>query len=212
MGTHPIFESDFDCLTEMSDGGSEVDPNLAPVQEEQVTPSITGGFLFSVEFFQKYGWYIVFALIAFSFVKKNLERHLQAFREWQEVASIKKNPDQFQSMEEARMARLERLQAQSDAAAQVKAKRDSELANLRQERIEAARENGGGKESMARWEEAKKKDNLPTLTGNTTRGATVTEKKQKPKFNWRDDYNPMTGAGGGASKFKPNRAQPKRGG
>ena len=63
-------------------------------------------------------------------------------------------------------------------AAQVKAKRDSELADLRQERIEAARENGGGKESMARWEEAKKKDNLPTLTGNTTRGATVTEKKQ----------------------------------
>ena len=42
-------------------------------------------------------------------------RLFQAFREWQEVASIKKNPDQFQSMDEARMARLERLQAQSDA-------------------------------------------------------------------------------------------------
>ena len=53
------------------------------------------------------------------------------------------------------------------------------------------------------------------MTGNTTRGATVTEKTnktKKTKFNWRDDYNPMTGAGGGASKFKPNRAQPKRGG
>merc|ERR1712212_69514 len=214
MGTHPIFESDFDCLTEMSDGGSEVDPNLAPVQEEQVTPSITGGFMFSVEFLQKYGWYIVFALIAFSLVKKNLERHLKAFREWQEVASIKKNPDQFQSMEEARMARLERLQAQSDSAAKVKQERDNELAQLRQERIEAARENGGGKESMARWEEAKQKDNLTSMTGHTTRGATVTETSNKPKakFNFRGEYNPMTGNGAGASKFKSNRAQPKRGG
>ena len=139
------------------------------------------------------------------------------------------------------MARLERLQAQSDAvsssfifqcdlnqsdsirvsinkspfqAAQVKAKRDAELAKIRQERIDAARENGGGKESMARWEEAKKKDNLTSMTGHTTRGATVTEtsNKPKPKFNFRGEYNPMTGNGAGASKFKPNRAQPKRGG
>merc|ERR1712136_492917 len=183
MGTHPIFESDFDCLTEMSDAGSEVDPNTAPHQDPLTAP-ITDGYMFSVVFLQKYGWYIIFGLIALSFVKKNLERHIQAFREWQEVASIKKNPDQFQSMDEARMARLERLQAQSDAAAQVKAERDAELAKIRQERIEAARENGGGKESMARWEEAKKKDNLTSMTGN----------------------------GAGASKFKPNRAQPKRGG
>merc|ERR1711962_70212 len=214
MGTHPIFESDFDCLTEMSDAGSvEVDPNLAP-QQDHATAPITGGYMFSVVFLQKYGWYIVFGLIALSFLKKNLERHLQAFREWQEVASIKKNPDQFQSMDDARMARLERLQAQSDAAAQVKAERGAELAKLRQERIEAARENGGGKESMARWEEAKKKDNLTSMTGHTTRGATVTETSNKPKakFNFRGEYNPMTGNGAGASKFKPNRAQPKRGG
>ena len=169
-----------------------------------------------------------------------VNRLFQAFREWQEVASIKKNPDQFQSMDEARMARLERLQAQSDAvsasfifsydlhqsksirvsinislqAAQVKAERDAELAKIRQERIDAARENGGGKESMARWEEAKKKDNLTSMTGHTTRGATVTETSNKPKakFNFRGEYNPMTGNGAGASKFKPNRAQPKRGG
>ena len=143
-------------------------------------------------------------------------------------------------MDEARMARLERLQAQSDAvsydfisgcslnqsnsirvsvnlslqAAQVKAERDAELAKIRQERIDAARENGGGKESMARWEEAKKKNNLTSMTGHTTRGATVTEtsNKPKPKFNFRGEYNPMTGNGAGASKFKPNRAQPKRGG
>jgi hypothetical protein len=84
----------------------------------------------------------------------------------------------------------------------------------RQERIDAARENGGGKESMARWEEAKKKDNLTSMTGHTTRGATVTETSNKPKakFNFRGEYNPMTGNGAGASKFKPNRAQPKRGG
>jgi len=112
------------------------------------------------------------------------------------------------------MARLERLQAQSDAAAQVKAERDAELSKIRQERIDAARENGGGKESMARWEEAKKKDNLTSMTGHTTRGATVTETSNKPKakFNFRGEYNPMTGNGAGASKFKPNRAQPKRGG
>jgi len=30
MGTHPIFESDFDCLTEMSDSGPEVEPNVPP--------------------------------------------------------------------------------------------------------------------------------------------------------------------------------------
>merc|ERR1711931_282288 len=193
MGTHPIFESDFDCLTEMSDSVPEVEPNVPP-QQDPVTAPITDGYMFSVVFLQKYGWYIIFGLIALSFAKKNLERHIQAFREWQEVASIKKNPDQFQSMDEARMARLERLQAQSDAAAQVKAERDAELAKIRQERTDAARENGGGKESMARWEEAKKNDNLSTMTGNTTRGATVTEKTnktKKPKFNWRDDYNPM---------------------
>merc|ERR1712131_293769 len=171
MGTHPIFESDFDCLTEMSDAGSEVDPNMAPHQDP-VTAPITDGYMFSVVFLQKYGWYIIFGLIALSFVKKNLERHIQAFREWQEVAKI------------------------------------------RQERIKAARENGGGKESMARWEEAKKKDNLTSMTGHTTRGATVTETSNKPKakFNFRGEYNPMTGNGAGASKFKPNRAQPKRGG
>ena len=33
--------------------------------------------MFSVVFLQKYGWYIIFGLIALSFVKKNLERHIQ---------------------------------------------------------------------------------------------------------------------------------------
>ena len=35
------------------------------------------GYMFSVVFLQKYGWYIIFGLIALSFVKKNLERHIQ---------------------------------------------------------------------------------------------------------------------------------------
>merc|ERR1712156_889168 len=90
MGTHPIFESDFDCLTEMSDAGSvEVDPNLAPKQDQATAP-ITGGYMFSVVFLQKYGWYIVFGLIALSFLKKNLERHLRAFRECKRSQALKR--------------------------------------------------------------------------------------------------------------------------
>ena len=38
---------------------------------------ILDGYMFSVVFLQKYGWYIIFGLIALSFLKKNLERHIQ---------------------------------------------------------------------------------------------------------------------------------------
>ena len=65
---------------------------------------------------------------------------------------------------------------------------------------------------MARWEAEQKAKTGPEPTkAHTIRdGPVKPPTKSKPRL--RGEYNPMTGSGGGASRFKPGRAAPKRGG
>merc|ERR1712241_1486630 len=207
MGTHPIFESDFDCLTEKMD-----DPPPEAPEQEAPPPSmpVLEFYNFACNFMAQNGWYILFGLVIFCLIKKNVDAYLLKLRDWWMVAQIKKDPDQFQHLEEDRLSRIERLQRELDAKAAAKKARQDEIDAARREREEAARENGGGKESMARWEAAQKSKTTPEPTkAHTIRdGPVKPPSKSKPRL--RGEYNPMTGSGGGASRFKPNRAAPKR--
>merc|ERR1711990_1172320 len=92
MGTHPIFESDFDCLTEMGDAEPVVDP--PPVQREEETKLnfLTVGYLGFRDFMAANGWYCLFGLILIAFIIKNLESRYQKIVDWWEVAKAKKIP------------------------------------------------------------------------------------------------------------------------
>merc|ERR1711892_395714 len=114
MGTHPIFESDFDCLTvKMADVPNA--PQAAP-------PSmpVLDMYNFACDFMAKNGWFILFGLIVFWLIKKNVDAYLLKLRDWWQVAQIKKDPDQFQHLEEDRMSRIERMQREINAKAAAK--------------------------------------------------------------------------------------------
>merc|ERR1712228_351619 len=218
MGTHPIFESDFDCLTEMGDipdpGAMPPVEDPTPVQENPtpVDPVFTAHMTIS-NFFANYGWYLLFGFVVFSIVWKNLEKKLEQLRRAWEDAKIKKDPDSYHAQEEDRMSRLERLQAQYDKQAIIRKEREEEIAAARRERDEA-KEQCKGKESMKRWEEGQIK--LTNKTGNTTgsdeqpKKPTTTQRKKPSTFK-RAEYNPLMGAGGGGG-FKSNRPKPRGGG
>merc|ERR1711990_44623 len=207
MGTHPIFESDFDCLTEMGDAEPVVDP--PPVQREEETKLnfLTVGYLGFRDFMAANGWYCLFGLILIAFIIKNLESRYQKIVDRWEVAKAKKNPDQFVDFESARLARLEKLQSQHDQQAKLKKLRNEEIEKEKRERIEAARENGGGKATMAKWEE-NKKDKI--IKKNETNPTKTIKKESKPRL--RGEYSPLTGSGGGNCKFVPGRKGPAKGG
>jgi len=116
-------------------------------------------------------------------------------------------------MEEERFARLERLQKELDEVniifsyyspyfrhqkALIKKAREDEIAAERAER-EKLRQNLKGRASVARYEEenAGKAGNSSKETAKkSTSGA-----KQRGSTFKRGDYNPLTGAGGGSSRF-----------
>jgi len=210
MGTHPIFEADFDCLTEMEeaivDPGPDELPAADPVEQPQ-QPTQNMDAVFSAHtticnFLAANGWYIVFGVAILSIVWKNLEKKVEKARRMYQDAQIKKNPDTYQKQEEDRMARLERLQKQYDEKAVVRAEREKEIEAARKERDQAAAKLGG-KESLKRWEEEK---NPKSETENKTTGAT---QRKKPSTFKRAEFNPLMGSGGGGG-FKSSR--PKRSG
>jgi len=211
MGTHPIFESDFDCLTDMSDQ-AEQDGTVGQKAEEPSMP-VFHVYKFVCDFMAQNGWYVLFAIAVLCLLKKNLDSYFQKLQDWWMVAQIKKDPDTFQNIEEDRMSRIERLQKKLDVQAAAKKARQDEIDAARKEREEAARINGGGKESMARWEaeQRKKKGEPEPSTSNTIRDG-PTKSGLKPKARLRGEYNPMTGSGGGTCKFTPGRKGPSRGG
>lgn len=187
-------------------------PSTEPVERpEPNTLLVQQYYLFCTQFMAQNGWYIVFALIVFAFFKKNIEGYLAAWQEWWEVAQIKKDPDQFQRHEDDRMAKLERLQRDLDIKAAAHKARVDAIEEERRARAEAARANGGGKETMARWEEERNKGTEETPKAHTIRKGAVKDMPRKPRM--RGEYNPMTGDGGGASnRFKSSRASQPRGG
>merc|ERR1712113_106199 len=209
MGTHPIFESDFDCLTEMGDAEPIGEP--PPVEQNTQPPTmnfLTAAYLGASNFMALYGWYLVFTFVLLAFVIKNLESKYQKMMDWWEVARAKKDPDQFVDFESARLARLERLQVEHDEHAKVRKLREEELEKERRERIEAARENGGGKATMAKWESERKGKNIENTSDQPKKPI-----KSLPKSNrLRGEYSPLTGAGGGSSKFVSSRKGPAKGG
>jgi len=211
MGTHPIFESDFDCLTDMSDQPPNDGGGGAQAAPEQPSMPVLDVYNFACQFMAQNGWYMLFAFVIFCLIKKNVDAYLLKLQDWWQVAQIKKDPDSFQSFEEDRMAHLERMQRELDAKAAAKKARQDEIDAARREREEAARENGGGKESMARWEAEQKSKKAPEEPkAHTIRDGPVKSTKPKPRL--RGEYNPLTGAGGGASKFSSGRKAPSRGG
>merc|ERR1711990_641900 len=211
MGTHPIFESDFDCLTDQKWMNQKHHHRQKRHQSSLACPFWTFTILRVISWLKtagtcSLGWSF------FCLIKKNVDAYLLKLRDWWAVAQIKKDPDQFQHLEEDRLSRIERLQRELDAKAAAKKARQDEIDAARREREDAARENGGGRESMARWEaEQKAKTTTEPTKAHTIRdGPVKPPSKSKPRL--RGEYNPMTGSGGGASRFKPNRAAPKRGG
>jgi len=209
MGTHPIFESDFDCLTEMGDAPPEhQDPNI-PQQDPNVPPQNVDALFTAhvsvLNFFAANGWYIVFAFVIFSFLWKNLEARLEALRRSWQDAQIKKDPDAYYQEEEKRMARLAKIQAQYDQAALVRKEREAEIAAARKERDEAALKHKG-KESMKRWQDEQSGQNEAEQTDEKPK----TTQRKKPSTFKRAEYNPLMGSGGSGG-FKSTR-RPARGG
>merc|ERR1712227_821613 len=140
MGTHPIFESDFDCLTEMEeaivDPGPDELPAADPVEQPQ-QPTQNMDAVFSAltticNFLAANGWYIVFGVAILSIVWKNLEKKVEKARRLYQDAQIKKNPDTYQKQEEDRMARLERLQKQYDEKAVIRSETENKTTGATQ--------------------------------------------------------------------------------
>lgn len=193
----------------------DVPPPPEPVEQPVPPPSmpVLELYNFACNFMAQNGWYILFGLIVFCLIKKNVDAYLLKLRDWWQVAQIKKDPDQFQHLEEDRMSRIERMQRELDAKAAAKKARQDEIDAVRKEREEAARENGGGKESMARWEAEQKAKSVPDAPkSHTIRDGPVKPPSKSNKPRLRGEYNPMTGSGGGTCKFTPGRSAPKRGG
>merc|ERR1712130_12353 len=209
MGTHPIFESDFDCLTEMGDAAPEQepqDPNALPQGPQgQNVDALFTAHVSVLNFFAANGWYIVFAFVIFSLLWKNLEGRLEALRRSWQDAQIKKDPDVYCQEEERRMARLAQIQVQYDQAALVRKEREAEIAAARKERDEAALK-CKGKESMKRWQDEQSGQNSTDKADEKPQ----TTQRKKPSTFKRAEYNPLMGSGGSGG-FKSNR-RPARGG
>jgi len=175
----------------------------------QGLPIITQAFGNVSAFFAAYGWYMVAGFVVFSFIWKNLEEKIARFQRSIEDGRIKKDPDTINKMEEERFVRLERLQKELDEKALIKKAREDEIAAERAER-ENLRQNLKGRASVARYEEekaAKAGNSSNASAQKSTSGA-----KQRGSTFKRGDYNPLTGAGGGSSKFTSGRKGPSRGG
>ena len=132
-----IFQNLFIFLIlDMGDAEPVVDPPPVQREEELKLNFLTGLLLYSIwslyqfylvgylgfrDFMAANGWYCLFGLILIAFIIKNLESRYQKIIDWWEVAKAKKNPDQFVDFESARLARLEKLQAQHDQVKQMEA-------------------------------------------------------------------------------------------
>ncbi|CBY34439.1 unnamed protein product [Oikopleura dioica] len=175
----------------------------------QGLPIITQAFGNISAFFAAYGWYMVAGFVVFSFIWKNLEERIARFQRSIEDGRIKKDPDTINKMEEERFARLERLQKELDEKALIKKAREDEIAAERAER-EKLRQNLKGRASVARYEE-EKAGKAGNSSKETAKKSTSGAKQRGSTFK-RSDYNPLTGAGGGSSRFSSGRKGPSRGG
>ena len=123
--------------------------------------------------------------------------------DWWEVARAKKDPDQFVDFESARLARLEKLQAEHDEVkillgslkilkliqhAKVRKLREEEIEKERRERIEAARENGGGKATMAKWESERKGKNIEHTSDQSKKPIKSVPKSNRLRGEYRIGY------------------------
>merc|ERR1712021_110505 len=77
MGTHPIFESDFDCLTvKMADVPDPPPPNAPAPEAAPPSMPVLDTYNFACDFMAKNSWFILFGLIVFCLIKKNVDAYL----------------------------------------------------------------------------------------------------------------------------------------
>ncbi|XP_078572911.1 selenoprotein S-like [Branchiostoma floridae x Branchiostoma japonicum] len=172
---------------------SQKDPTIV-----QDTYKIVRGLL------TQYGWLVLFVIIVLMYLKSKLNPYLEQYRRKRENATSQAsyNPDVALSRQEAmEQARL-RMQQRQDALA-------AQYAEEQRKREEAKRQ-----EKIDEWEKLQKGKGYHSKTkGHQTNEASGESKpKPQPKKRLRDGFNPMTGQGGGSSRWRPSPRGGARGG
>ncbi|XP_002738710.1 selenoprotein S-like [Saccoglossus kowalevskii] len=185
-------------MDRVADGMPEEDVPLQPPENE--TPDLVKGGLNDVTvFLGQYGWYIIFAIVAFFFLKQKLQPKIHKFQKKREENSYYTRYDAstIESRQEAMMRARMRMQEEHDEKAKIaEEERKKKEEQKRQERIEDwdRHQQGKGYRSKYRPQE----EPSPSTSGKKE------NKAPKPKLR-QNDYNPLMGAGGGASFRRARR-------
>jgi selenoprotein S len=157
----------------------------------------------------EYGWFIFVAVCGSIFCwNKWGRRALEQARTRAEDGERARNPDAFREREEAMRRARERMQQEYD----VKARE----VNEREKEREAKREEEARLRRVEEWERLQQGRGSQSKVRVSDTAEAMTSERPKPKDNSRvlrpNDFNPLTGSGGGGACFRPGRRGPSAGG
>lgn len=146
--------------------------------------------------------WLAFAILAY-YIYKRLGLNSR-YTEWQqqreyaaEVAHIKKNPEFYRERMEAMERARQKQQDAHDIAARELAEREQKKEEERRaQKIEQL-------ENLVSGKGYNNKSNRNGVATSDNKG--TTSKANTTKSNFRSDYNPLMGGGGGESRYRPDR-------
>jgi len=194
--------------TAEGDGGgnpeAETLEGLHPPSLEQPVPlAVTSVF----GIISSYGWHVVVLSILGMIVYQKMKPKIQNWQEQREAAEYHKNPDKVLARERAIDAARLKLQEQYNQRAQ-------EAAIVQEEKHKQLEEKKR-REKIEDWERHERGEGYRNRTKAPEASPTSEEAavlKPKNKARLRPEYNPMTGEGGGSSRYVPSRRGPSAGG
>jgi len=191
MGDHPAMGNNAE---------QSVPKNLTP----ELLSTGVGTIITTIE---SYGWLILILTLILFYLYHKYKPTYKQWREKQELLKeeeqSKKNPELFYDrqlkMEQAR----QRLQEKVVADYAAKKERENELAELkRQKKIE----------EWEKHKEGRGYHSKSAIKPSTEPSADAKTLKPKKKSDYRPEFNPLAGGGGGTSGYRPSRRMNSGGG
>uniref|UniRef100_A0A8C5M6P7 Selenoprotein S n=1 Tax=Leptobrachium leishanense TaxID=445787 RepID=A0A8C5M6P7_9ANUR len=151
--------------------------------------------------FSNYGWYILLGCVSLLLLKHKLSEHIRQFLGPRRTSRPVQDPEDVVRRQEAMAAARQRMQEELNAQAEIFKERQKQLEDEKRQR------------KLEGWRSSK-----ATLQANQTPGpsTSTSSSASKPKTEKKplrgSGYNPLTGDGGGACAWRPDRRGPSAGG
>jgi len=179
----------------------EPEPSFEEPQNDQVF--IQDSYINVVMAYLSNPWVLLLIAIAIYYLIQRLELNIR-YQNWKEqrqyaadVEHVKKNPDFYRArMEAMERARQKQQEAHDIAARELAEKEKQKEEERRAQKVEQL-------ENLLEGKGYNNKSNRTCASESNNSG--TTSKVNKTKSNFRSDYNPLMGNGGGQSRYRPDR-------